>query len=172
MIRLLAILTIVLPIVACQANAGGSVFVIENITPAKVSNGIPDFTWKVNGVTKTFSQVTRGKIVVLNLWATWCGPCRKEIPDLVAISNERSDVMVIGVSEDEDRKFSNVVSYVEKNNISYLNLMDNQKRLAEAFGGIAAIPTTFIIKDGVIIEKIVGSRSKLQFENAINQAKK
>lgn len=171
MIRILSILALLVPLVACQANAGGSVYVIDQVTSAKTDNAAPDFTWKVNGATKTFSQVTRGKVVVLNLWATWCGPCRKEIPDLIALSNERTDVMVIGVSEDEDKKFSAVTSYVEKNNISYLNLMDNQKKLAEAFGGIASIPTTFIIKDGVILQKIVGSRSKMQFEAAVNQAK-
>lgn len=171
MTRLIAIIAVALPLFACTSNAGSTVFPIEGVTPAKNQNAAPDFTWKQNGALKTFSQVAKGKVVVLNLWATWCGPCRKEIPDLIQLSNDQSDVMVIGVSVDEAAKFSNVSSFVEKNNITYLSLMDSSKKLSEAFGGITAIPTTFIIKDGVIIQKIVGARSKLQFEAAINQAK-
>lgn len=171
MSRLLIVLALILPMFACQANAGNGVFMIESVTPGKGDNVAPDFTWKEGGATKTFSQVTKGKVVVLNLWATWCGPCRKEIPDLIELSKSRPDVVVIGVSEDDDKKYSSVVSYVEKNGISYVNLMDSMKKLAEAFGGIAAIPTTFVIKDGKIYQKIVGSRSKMQFESAVDAVK-
>jgi thiol-disulfide isomerase/thioredoxin len=148
-----------------------AVYEIESVTK-RGENKAPDFTWRENGVLKTFSQVSRGKIVLINLWATWCGPCRKEIPDLIELSRELgSEVLVIGVSEDESSKLTAVVNYVEKNHITYLNLFDNNKQLAEAFGGIAAIPTTFVInKAGIIVQKIVGARSKLQFLDAVQKA--
>jgi thiol-disulfide isomerase/thioredoxin len=148
-----------------------AVYEIESVTK-RGENKAPDFTWRENGVLKTFSQVSRGKIVLINLWATWCGPCRKEIPDLIELSRELgSEVLVIGVSEDESSKLTAVVNYVEKNHITYLNLFDNNKQLAKAFGGIAAIPTTFVInKAGIIVQKIVGARSKLQFLDAVQKA--
>ncbi len=168
MMRFFGVLAVLMTIVACQTNAGNPVYVIDAVTPR--GQIVPDFTWKQGNTTNTFSQVTKGKIVVLNLWATWCGPCRKEIPDLIELANERKDVMVIGVSVDDANKLSAVVNFVEKNGIQYLSLMDSAKKLSQAFGGITAIPTTFIIKDGVIKQKIVGARSKLQFIEAVNQA--
>lgn len=72
------------------------------------------------------------------------------------------------MSVDEASRFNTVTSYVEKNNMTYLNLFDASKELAEAFGGISAIPTTFIIDTkGTIVQKIVGARSKDQFKQAM-----
>ncbi len=148
-----------------------AVFQIESVT--KRPDKAPEFSWKENGVVKTFSQVAKGKVALVNLWATWCGPCRKEIPDLIEVSRELgNEAIVIGVSEDDASKFTSVVNYVEKNNITYLNLFDSNKKLAEAFGNISAIPTTFIIdKNGVIKQRIVGARSKAQFIDALQSAR-
>ncbi len=171
MTRLLFLL-LVLGLSTVAAVAGGTaVFQIESVTK-RAEGKLPDFTWRENGVVKTFSKVSQGKVVLINLWATWCGPCRKEIPDLIALSKELGqDVIVVGVSEDDAAKFASVVSYVEKNNITYLNLFDSNKQLAEAFGGIAAIPTTFIVDgSGTIVQKIVGARSKMQFMEAVKKA--
>ncbi|GMV52461.1 MAG: TlpA family protein disulfide reductase [Chlorobi bacterium] len=144
------------------------VFKITSVSK-KGEGKVPDFSWVENGKSKSFTQATKGKVTLINIWATWCGPCRKEIPDLISLSNELgSNYAVIGVSVDEASRFNTVTSYVEKNNMTYLNLFDASKELAEAFGGISAIPTTFIIDTkGTIVQKIVGARSKDQFKQAM-----
>jgi len=109
----------------------------------------------------------------VNIWATWCAPCRKEIPDLVAIHTEMASkgVMVFGISVDQDEnKYTMVKNFVEKKMVNYLNIIDNLK-IADAYGGIQAIPTSFIVnRNGDIVQKIVGGMSKAQFVAAIEKA--
>ncbi len=113
----------------------------------------------------------RGKVVVLNFWATWCPPCREEIPDLIQLHNKyaQQGLIVLGVSLDEEG-VEGVKSFAKKNNISYPIVMGNQT-LAGAYGGIRAIPATFIInREGKIIEKIVGGRGLKEFEESVKPA--
>jgi len=87
-----------------------------------------------------------GRVVILNFWATWCAPCREEIPRLIDLQNEYSpdDVRVVGVSIDEEGE-SAVRPYAEKMDISYPILLDPDRSLAEAYDGHYAVPTTFVI---------------------------
>ncbi len=105
----------------------------------------------------TLSQF-QGKVVVLNFWATWCPPCKAEIPDLIRIQKEFSnDVVVIGVSVDRESP-DYVAGFSEELGINYPVVMADSK-LINLYGGIRAIPTTFIIdQDGDIGQKIVGMR--------------
>lgn len=149
------------------------VFAIETVnqstTPGKSSN----FTWKDGQTTNNLLQFGSGKVVFLNFWATWCPPCRKEIPDIIELTKEFSEneVLILGVSMDRDDEALNTVNkFVRLKNMPYTVLVGNQK-VADAFDGIGAIPTTFIIKaDGSISEKIVGARSKEDFKAAILRA--
>ena len=109
------------------------------------------------------------KVVLINFWATWCPPCRGEIPDLVKLQKKyKSKFLIIGVSFDEDAK--TVVSYIGENGVNYPVIMVDSK-LEQAYGGIEAIPTTFIIDlKGEIVEgPIVGSRSYEEFEKLIKK---
>lgn len=86
----------------------------------------------------------RGEIVVLNFWATWCGPCRVEIPDFVQLQQElEGDVQFVGVSLDE-QGFTAVRPFAERMNINY-PLVTATDRIARAYGGIPYLPMTFII---------------------------
>jgi peroxiredoxin len=80
--------------------------------------------------------------------------------------------MVIGVSIDEKADAVTLVrTYAEKNNVTYLNLVDAQKEIAKSYGSIQAIPTTFIIdRQGSVVQRIVGSQSKEAFVAAIQKA--
>ena len=151
-----------------------SVYAVNSVTTRAPGKAV-DFTWTdAAGRENTFSSVTAGKVVLLNVWATWCPPCRKEIPDLVKISDEMASkgVMVIGVSIDEKADAVTLVrTYAEKNNVTYLNLVDAQKEIAKSYGSIQAIPTTFIIdRQGSVVQRIVGSQSKEAFVAAIQKA--
>ena len=87
-----------------------------------------------------------GRVVVLNFWATWCAPCREEIPRLIDLQREYSpdEVRVVGVSIDEEGA-SVVRPYAEEMDISYPLILDPERTLAEKYGGHYAVPTTFII---------------------------
>ena len=135
----------------------------------------PDFTFVHDGKTVSFSEFSKGKVVLLNFWATWCGPCRREIPDLIQISKELAPrgVIVIGVALDQgDNRATVVGNFVEKNGMTYPQFIDTDAfKLKSAFGSFASIPTTFIIdRNGAIAQKIVGMQSKEAFINALGQS--
>lgn len=130
-----------------------------------------DFTWKnTEEITQSLSD-HRGKVVLINFWATWCVPCRKEIPDLIEINSELDEELftLIGVSVDEASDIEKVDLFIQNQNINYLNVLDDG-RLTKQFGSIRAIPTTIIIdKEGTVQETIVGVRTKDQFLELIQQ---
>lgn len=98
----------------------------------------------------------KGKVVILNFWATWCGPCREEIPEMIALqSRYKDDLQVIGISEDEGPP-DQVAKFAQKAGINYPVIMANDA-LEKEYGGIAALPTSFLVnKDGRVVQKDVG----------------
>jgi len=116
------------------------------------------------------SSDLEGKVIVLDFWATWCPPCRKEIPGFIELQEQYGDegVVVVGVSLDEGGP-ATVVPFVEETGINYLVVMGDSE-VVKAFGGITSIPTTFIIdRDGQIVERHVGYTSKKRFEESIKE---
>jgi len=99
----------------------------------------------------------RGRVVIVNFWATWCPPCRTEIPRLNALRSRYAadGLEVIGVSIDEDG-WSAVTPFAAAQEIDYPLALANEN-VTSAYGGVTALPTTFVIdRDGRIVQKIVG----------------
>ncbi len=98
----------------------------------------------------------KGKVVLLNFWATWCGPCREEIPEMIKLQAQYKDTLeVIGASEDEAPP-EQVANFAKKAGINYPVIMSSAQ-LEREYGGVAALPTTFVINaDGRVVQKNVG----------------
>jgi thiol-disulfide isomerase/thioredoxin len=106
----------------------------------------------------------RGKVILLNFWATWCGPCRAEIPDLIELQTRYKDrLQIIGLTVDEDDA-GLVKKVVEATGINYpVAMAPAEVRLK--YGGIAALPTSFVLDtEGRVVQKHEGLRDPLLYE--------
>jgi thiol-disulfide isomerase/thioredoxin len=127
-----------------------------------------DFTLKdMNGVDIHLASF-KGKVILLNFWATWCGPCKAEIPMLVELQDEyRDDLVVLGLSVDDTAE--KLLPYAAEYKMNYPVLVGNGREdVQEAFGPLFGIPVSVIIgRDGLIARKHSGIATKEQFEREI-----
>jgi thiol-disulfide isomerase/thioredoxin len=130
-----------------------------------------DFTLKdMNGVDVKLASF-KGKPIIVNFWATWCGPCRAEIPSLVELQTqygaEGKDVVILGISVDDP--IEKLKPYAVKMKMNYPVLVGNGRDdVQDAFGPLWGIPVTvFIDREGRIAKKHSGIASKEQFEQEI-----
>ena len=130
----------------------------------KDAEPIPDLTMKtLDGRTITTKDLA-GKVAVFNFWATWCPPCRAEIPDLVKLQDQyRDHIVIIGVSSD-DGPSDKVSQFAAEYKMNYPIVMETPE-LVKAFPGIFALPTTFVVApDSKMVQKHVGQIRPAQLE--------
>jgi peroxiredoxin len=130
----------------------------------------PAPTWKLKDLSGNVisSEDFKGKVVVLDFWATWCPPCRAEIPGYVDLYKKygKDRLAIIGVSEDEGGP-KVVQDFVAKYGVNYPIVMGDET-IEKAFGGMEAIPTTFLIdRNGQIRDKKVGAEPTEEYEKKI-----
>lgn len=137
---------------------------------AKDRRSAPDFALAdASGATVRLSDY-KGKVVLLNFWATWCGPCKIEIPWFVEFEKTYSGrgFAVLGISLDDDG-WAAVRPYIEQKKVNY-RVMVADGNTAKQFGGVESLPTTLLIdRDGKIASGHVGLTGKSTYEDQIEQ---
>jgi peroxiredoxin len=130
----------------------------------------PDFALKdANGKLVHLADY-KGKVVLLDFWATWCGPCKVEIPWFMEFQRKYKDrgFEVLGVSMDDDG-WKAITPFVEKRKINYRVVLGDDKT-GDQYGGLEALPTTFVIdRYGRIASAHVGLAGKKDFADAIEK---
>ncbi|MBF0520687.1 MAG: TlpA family protein disulfide reductase [Nitrospirae bacterium] len=118
----------------------------------------PDFEMQsVNGTTVSLASL-KGKVVLLNFWATWCPPCKEEMPSMEALSkmfkNDNFTVLAASASSQNDIK-----KFAQKNHVTFQFLLDPKNKIAKSFK-VYMLPVTFLIsKEGVIVKKYIGAQN-------------
>ncbi|MBL7999940.1 MAG: TlpA family protein disulfide reductase [Candidatus Kapabacteria bacterium] len=147
------------------------------------STKLIDMSWlDASGKTVSLSEFGKGKVILVNFWATWCGPCRAEIPDFVAYAKENTDkVAIVGVSLERNENANGkaaVVQFATKNNINYPLLVGDaafsMQKIAAAYAAIVPvefIPMTFVFNaKGQHVTTIQGGTNKEGLAEAVKKA--
>src|SRR5690349_1036412 len=135
------------------------------------STQAPNFTLEsLDGKNVSLSEL-RGKAVLLNFWATWCGPCKIETPWLVELQKQYGSqgLQVIGVAMDDSGK-DDIAKFAQEMGVNYPVLL-GKEAVGEEYGGVPALPESFFIgRDGKIVDRIIGLKGRGDIEEAIRKA--
>lgn len=130
-----------------------------------VSDNTKDFTLTLLDGKKLTLNDLKGKAVIIDVWDTWCPPCKAEIPHFIALYDEYKDkgLVIVGLAGGKEGKDA-VEKFIVNYGINYLNSMLDQEFM-NSYGPIQGIPTTFVLdKQGKVYQKYVGYRDKSVFE--------
>jgi peroxiredoxin len=143
----------------------------ESAIPADagtIGSKAPEFALQdLSGKTVRLSDYA-GKVVIVDFWATWCGPCRAEVPDFVRLQSKYRDkgLVILGLSLDENGE-KLVRDFAKEYGVNYPMLLANPET-ARRYGGIVGIPTTFVLdRKGQIAQKFIGQVEPRAFEATV-----
>jgi len=160
-----SVLGLVLCATACSSSKPAE---SPRLRPAGKRPAAPDFALKdVHGQTVRLSDF-KGKVVLLNFWATWCAPCKVEIPWFMDFEQKYKDrgLVVLGVSMDEEG-WEVVKPFLDRMKINYRVVIGNDE-VSQSYGGVDALPTTLLVdRNGMIASKHEGLAPKSEYEKEI-----
>jgi cytochrome c-type biogenesis protein len=141
------------------------------LRPVPVQHGLaPDFTLvDQRGEPVTLSKL-QGQVVFLNFWATWCGPCVQELPELAAFHQAHPQIPLIGISVDAGKSTAFVQAFAKRHGATYTLVHDPQGQVQARYG-VGTLPTTYVIDPkGHIALYQVGGVHKKQLERLLTRA--
>lgn len=140
--------------------------------PTGLGKPAPDFTLKtIDGKTLRLSDF-RGKAVVVNFWATWCQPCKIEMPWFVELQKQYgpSGLQILGISADEDTTVDELTKFSKDLGVNYPVLLGRED-VEHAYGGIQFLPVTiYVDRDGNVVDKVFGLKGRGEIEDDIKKA--
>jgi len=166
------ILTLVLLVTGCSADSEppDEESQAAPVEGAQLDNLAPDFQLQnLDGQTVSLSNL-RNKPVLINFWATWCPPCRGEMPYIQEIYEEWTDKGLVLLAINIGESSSKAEELMQSQNLSFTVLLDTKQAIAQNYN-ITGIPTTFFIdKDGIIQDKVIGAfQNKTQIEDKLSK---
>jgi cytochrome c biogenesis protein CcmG/thiol:disulfide interchange protein DsbE len=139
-----------------------------SLPPSAEYGRAPAFTLTdLEGHTVSLADL-RGRVVILDFWATWCPPCKREIPDFIDLQSRYGSqgLQVVGIGLDEPDKLKAFAASIGMN----YSVLVGTDDIAQRYGGISGIPTTFIIdRNGRIVDRFEGFRPKEVFESEVRR---
>ena len=131
----------------------------------------PNFTLQtLDGKNLSLTEL-RGKAVLVNFWATWCGPCKIETPWLVEMQDRygSAGLQVVGVAMDDSGK-DEIEKFAKDMGVNYPVLI-GKEAVGDAYGGVPALPESFFVgRNGKIVERIIGLKGRAEIEDAVKKA--
>ena len=135
---------------------------------------LPAFTLKDLDGKVIDQKAWKGKVVLLNFWATWCGPCRAEIPDLITLQNTyRDQLVIVGLSVDEAKTANaDVKKFVVDHKMNYVVSIVGED-IEKLFGGVSSIPSTFVLNtEGKMVQRHIGTLNAAVTEQEVRALSK
>lgn len=166
-----SMLGVVIAVAGCAGKTDGG--------PVKAGERLPDYTAVTLGGDSVALRDLRGEVVLLNIWASWCPACEREMPSLQQLHEELGPrgLRVVGISVDPPGSGERVREFLERFGISYTILMDQQDRISGLFG-IIGIPTSYLLnRRGVVRDVWIGERDfgatavRTALDSALNDAR-
>jgi len=150
-----------------SGNVSTIIWPVDSLRRDELDSYAPNFRWTKSDGTLDSLRGHAGQVVMLNFWATWCGPCTAEMPTIQSISEQMKDsLFIIGVADDACSPWPSVSGYIQNSNIKYQIVLDSEwalyeKYIPEAFGVGFAIPQfIFIGPDGKVRDHESGAGDK------------
>lgn len=151
----------------------GIIFLMISLVSFSNNAKAPDFNLKDQyGVTHSLENY-KGKVIFLNFWATWCPPCKKEMPDVESIYKEygenKKDVIILGVNSEKENE---VKKFLKDKGYTFPTVIDENSEVMRKYF-IQAFPTSFVIdKEGNIYGYVMGGLTKEQIKQVIEEVLK